>query len=62
MNDSEKTNRIAPAAQALGLTSDELLAKLNDMGATNVDILDDDEVFKFGDSVYITATTCCWGV
>ena len=49
MNDSEKTNRIAPAAQALGLTSDELLAKLNDMGATNVDILDDDEVFKFGD-------------
>lgn len=41
--------RLNPAAQALGLTFTELETKLRDMGVTTVEIVDDDDLFKFGD-------------
>lgn len=42
--------RVHPAAQALGLTFDDLNDRLRGtMGVTTIEMLDDDDVFKFGD-------------
>jgi hypothetical protein len=58
MNDSENLvdsfeSRIQNAAKASGLAADLLTAKLAEMGIANtpgcLDVLDDDEVFKFGE-------------
>lgn len=47
---SEWQLRINPAAKALGLAFAELESKLKEgMGVTSVEMIDDDDVFKFGD-------------